>query len=118
MCIILNKRTIHDCFFRYVCFSSVADAQTLFALACVLTAFSLFGLGAFSSRFNSGTWYTTGAWVLMNGTSAAGVAYLIGWLMSEIVTMHECDDGANLITTMTATVASLVENTTADGLGP
>ena len=122
----------------YICFSSVADKDTLFGLACVFTAVALFGLGAFSSKFNSGTWYaqrpllscacarsppsaacavpakqprsnhatcsratvaarcspfaryTTGAWVLANGTTAAGVAYFIGWLMAEIVEVEHC----------------------------
>jgi len=74
----------------YICFSSVADKDTLFGLACAFTAVALFGLGAFSSKFNSGTWYTTGAWVLANGTTAAGVAYFIGWLMAEIVEVEHC----------------------------
>lgn len=65
----------------YIALSSVKDeAGFLFGIACGLTACALFALGAIKSRFSTQKWYTSGFWVLLNGSLAAGAAYLVGFL--------------------------------------
>eukprot|EP00039_Didymoeca_costata_P019651 m.338385 g.338385 ORF g.338385 m.338385 type:complete len:304 (+) comp18401_c0_seq1:115-1026(+) len=74
----------------YLAFSTVASKDSLFGIAIGLTIVALFALGAFSSRFNSRSWYSSGLWVLCNGVVAASVAYGVGRGISEIVGGTEC----------------------------
>merc|ERR1719453_1461050 len=95
----------------YVAFSTVVapgDSNTLFGIACALTAVALFGLGAFSSRFNSSTWYSQGLWVLGNGTTAAALSYLVGMGVAKIVN----DDAvAELVCNATANLTNVAGST-------
>jgi DNA damage-binding protein 1 len=86
----------------FIAFSAVVTDAEIFAIACVLTACALFGLGAFSSRFNNSHWFRSGLWVLLNGTTASAVAYLVGFALSEIVGSDDCDTLGNF--TVTATI--------------
>lgn len=74
----------------YVCFNTVLEANGLFGLSIGLTAVALFALGAFSSRFAASPWWRQGLFVMMNGATAAGVSYLVGYIMTEIVEIDEC----------------------------
>eukprot|EP00041_Stephanoeca_diplocostata_P039755 m.1637712 g.1637712 ORF g.1637712 m.1637712 type:complete len:304 (-) comp26088_c0_seq1:204-1115(-) len=74
----------------YLAFSTFLSKGSLFAISCVLTALALFGLGAFSSKFSSSTWYRGGFFVLLNGATAAGVAYLVGYVLTQIVDVGDC----------------------------
>ena len=79
----------------YVAFAAVVDdLDGLFGIACALTAVALFGLGAFSSRFNSSAWYTQGLWVLGNGVTASAIAYGVGMGVSKIVGTDDEDVAA------------------------
>jgi len=73
----------------YLAFSTINfktnRENALFAIACVLTAVALFVLGAVKSKFSTQTWWKSGLWVLLNGTLAAGAAYLIGYGLEQIV---------------------------------
>lgn len=90
----------------YVAFSSVTDdIDLLFGLACALTAVALFGLGAFSSRFNSSSWYSQGFWVLGNGITASSVAYGIGAGVASIV---GDEDAVECLNATITTVASSI----------
>ena len=78
-----------------------------FALACVLTAITLFGLGFLKGRLTSSNPIWAGAGVLVNGVLAAGKfprsyyhqrmcsirplgsAYLIGWGLAVAVNVSE-----------------------------
>jgi VIT1/CCC1 family predicted Fe2+/Mn2+ transporter len=52
----------------------------IFLIACILTALSLFVLGAIKSKFSVMVWWKSGLWVLLNGGIAAVVAFLTGYL--------------------------------------
>eukprot|EP00054_Salpingoeca_dolichothecata_P004781 m.31849 g.31849 ORF g.31849 m.31849 type:complete len:409 (-) comp14853_c0_seq2:123-1349(-) len=56
----------------------------LFLIACLLTAVALFVLGAIKSKFSTQSWYVSGSWVLMNGVLAAGIAYLVGFVLQVL----------------------------------
>ena len=74
----------------YVAFSSVLEKNGLFGMAIGLTIVALFALGAFSSRFAASPWWRQGLFVMANGGTAAGVAYLVSWLMTKIVEIEHC----------------------------
>ena len=82
----------------YLAFSTInfkTNRETsLFAIACVLTAVALFILGATKSKFSQQAWWKSGLWVLLNGTLAAGAAYLVGYVLEKIVGETTCP-GAN-----------------------
>eukprot|EP01128_Nolandella_sp_AFSM9_P011156 TRINITY_DN7871_c0_g1_i2.p1 TRINITY_DN7871_c0_g1~~TRINITY_DN7871_c0_g1_i2.p1 ORF type:complete len:228 (-),score=43.35 TRINITY_DN7871_c0_g1_i2:94-777(-) len=65
-------------------FDEVVDT-TLFIVACILTAVTLFGLGAVSSRFTIMEWWKSGAFYTAIGAVAAASSYFIGWGVSELV---------------------------------
>lgn len=62
----------------------------LFGIACGLTAVALFILGAVKSRFSTEHWFQSGCWVLFNGALAAGAAYLVGFIVDQIVDTKGC----------------------------
>jgi len=69
--------------------SSVSQKQVnfkvLFAVNCVLTAITMFALGAVSSIFSIDPWWKSGLWTLANGVVVAGASYFIGWIVNVIV---------------------------------
>jgi len=76
----------------YICFSTIngVTAEDLFGISCGLTAVALFFLGAYSSRFSKYPWYRQGVFVMVNGATAAAVAYLVGWGVSSAVNLDGC----------------------------
>lgn len=73
----------------YVAFSSLLEKDELFGLSIGLTAIALFTLGAISSRFAAQAFWKSGLFVLANGATAAGVAYLVGYIVQFIVDTEE-----------------------------
>lgn len=70
----------------YVAFSSLQlTVEALFAVACALTACTLFGLGMVKSQFTKMTWYRSGLEVLVLGSGTAMVAYFIGWFVETLL---------------------------------
>jgi len=69
--------------------SESENDNALFGIACGLTAVALFVLGAIKSRFSTQTWYYSGLMVLVNGSIAAGAAFLIGYLLEKLVNTDE-----------------------------
>eukprot|EP00003_Mantamonas_plastica_P022785 TRINITY_DN3948_c0_g1_i1.p1 TRINITY_DN3948_c0_g1~~TRINITY_DN3948_c0_g1_i1.p1 ORF type:complete len:281 (-),score=88.97 TRINITY_DN3948_c0_g1_i1:23-865(-) len=61
------------------------DLGTTFLISCLLTAATLFILGALTSKFSHSAWYIAGFKMLINGAVAAAASYLIGMLVSYIV---------------------------------
>ena len=61
-----------------------ADPQQLFLLSTMLTAVAFFTIGALKSRFVEQKWGWSGLETLLIGCSAAGLAYLIGYLLSNL----------------------------------
>lgn len=78
----------------YVAFagSSLSDG-VLFAIACVLTAIMLFALGAIKASLSNKKWYWSGLEILVMGSFTATVAYLIGFVVEEILAAagHDVD---------------------------
>jgi VIT1/CCC1 family predicted Fe2+/Mn2+ transporter len=56
-----------------------------FILAIILTAITLFALGAITSRFTVQAWWKSGLFTLINGAVAAGAAYAIGYAIDLAV---------------------------------
>merc|ERR1712146_501938 len=69
--------------------SESENDNALFGIACGLTAVALFVLGAIKSRYSTQTWYYSGLMVLVNGSIAAGAAFLIGYLLEKLVNTDE-----------------------------
>ena len=70
----------------YIAFagSDISD-NTLFIIACVLTAIMLFTLGALKSTLTNQKWWASGLEILVMGSITAGIAYLIGFIVEEIM---------------------------------
>jgi VIT1/CCC1 family predicted Fe2+/Mn2+ transporter len=60
------------------------DPATSFAISIVLSAVALFGLGAAKVLVTRGSWQQSGFEMLLVGGLAAGVAYLVGLLLSGL----------------------------------
>lgn len=63
---------------------SAGSFDPTFLIACILTGVTLFVLGVAKSRVTGQFWLISGTLVLLTGGAAAGVAYLIGWLMQPL----------------------------------
>ena len=50
----------------------------LFVVACVITAFALFGLGAYKARFNEKYYLRSGVETLVLGGLCALIAFVVG----------------------------------------
>jgi len=61
-----------------------------FIICSAITVLTMFGLGAYTSKFSPTKWYVGGAWVGANGGAAAAIAYFIGWALSKIVSGAQC----------------------------
>jgi vacuolar iron transporter family protein len=55
-----------------------------FLVACLLTATTLFSLGAAKSRVTGQHWLKSGLAVLLMGGIAASLAYLVGYLLEPL----------------------------------
>lgn len=55
-----------------------------FVLSTILSALALFGLGAAKSRFTGQKWFVSGLGVLGVGGFAAGLAFLVGYIVPLI----------------------------------
>jgi VIT1/CCC1 family predicted Fe2+/Mn2+ transporter len=64
-------------------FISVGPAAS-FEICIVLSALALFGLGAAKVLVTEGSWIRTGLEMLLVGGLAAGVAYLVGFLLTGL----------------------------------
>lgn len=65
-------------------FSSSTSIIT-FVVEIILTAVTLFALGAVKSRFTGERWWLSGLIVLFVGAIAAGASYLISWGLGELL---------------------------------
>jgi len=65
--------------------SKIASPDRTFGIACGLTGFTMFILGASTSKFTSESWLKSGAVMLLNGTVAAVSAFGIGELLSFLI---------------------------------
>ncbi|KAJ9435655.1 Vacuolar iron transporter 1 [Diplonema papillatum] len=61
------------------------DGWNVFMIACAATAATLFILGAVRGYLTAQFWVKTGFFMLLNGALAAGVSYLVGYLVSLAV---------------------------------
>ncbi|CAM9432065.1 unnamed protein product [Ascophyllum nodosum] len=57
----------------------------LFTVACVVTAATLFSMGAIKSQFGTRKWYTAGAEMLLLGGACAALAFEIGKAVDGLV---------------------------------
>jgi VIT1/CCC1 family predicted Fe2+/Mn2+ transporter len=62
------------------------DPVTSFAISIVLSAAALFGLGAAKVMVTERSWIRSGLEMLLVGGLAAGVAFLVGYLLSGLGT--------------------------------
>ncbi|MCA9084871.1 MAG: VIT1/CCC1 transporter family protein [Planctomycetaceae bacterium] len=53
-----------------------------FLWSTLLTGVAFFAVGAVKARFVSDKWYRSGTETLLVGSTAAGIAYIVGWLLS------------------------------------
>ena len=60
------------------------DAEASFAIAAFLSAAALFGLGAAKVLITERSWFRSGLEMLAIGGLAAGVAYLVGYLLQGL----------------------------------
>jgi VIT1/CCC1 family predicted Fe2+/Mn2+ transporter len=68
----------------YATKSSSDGYDPTFLISCLLTALTLFILGIVKGRLSGQPWWKGGLQVLITGGIAAGVAYLIGYLLEPI----------------------------------
>lgn len=61
------------------------DGDVVFGIACAVTGVTLFILGAVRGYLTSQHWLKCGLWMLLNGALAAGISYLVGYIVNEIV---------------------------------
>jgi len=61
-----------------------------FNVACILTLFTLFLLGAVKGSLTEAgqKWYVSGVYMAVNGAAAASVGYIVGALMKEIFNVY------------------------------
>jgi len=74
--------------FAYLIFFNINNWNSFnptFLVACILTGVALFALGAFKSKWESMSWWFSGFQVLFNGAIAAVAAYVVGFILKEIV---------------------------------
>lgn len=71
----------------YLIFHSInivdVDTDWKLIIAIILTCITLFGMGAVKGYYCNTNPFKSGIFVTMNGTFAAGLAYLIGWGLSQ-----------------------------------
>ena len=65
------------------------DKEVAFAVACVLTAITLFALGLVKAKVAGIPYLMSALGVLLNGTLAAAAAFFIGWGLGEITQVNE-----------------------------
>jgi vacuolar iron transporter family protein len=65
-------------------FPELNTEELLFTTACVVTAVTLFFMGAVKSFFSTQSWYYAGFETLLLGGACATVAYTIGQLVEHV----------------------------------
>merc|ERR1719331_3375968 len=65
--------------------ASNLGVQELFILSCMLTACTLFALGAFKARVTCQAWWKGGLEILIMGSCTAATAFIIGYVVELIV---------------------------------
>jgi len=89
-------------FLSFICFGSVpmwlfviahlsdwTDMDTLFGIACGLTAITMFALGAFKAQLTSQPRLKSGGLMMFNGVLAAASAYLVGWGLETLLDVRD-----------------------------
>jgi VIT1/CCC1 family predicted Fe2+/Mn2+ transporter len=59
-------------------------AQNQFLISCIITAITLFTVGALRQIVTGVKWFISGFEMLLIGGLSAGVAYLVGWILNVI----------------------------------
>ena len=59
--------------------------DSIFLLSCVATAATLFTVGSLRTIVTRGRWFVSGIEMLVVGSAAAGVSYLIGYLLRKLI---------------------------------
>ena len=80
-------------FVSFICFGMVPlfvylpqkDSIEIFIIACSATALTLFILGAVRGKLTRQHWLKCGLYMVMNGAVAAGISYLVGFLVGKAV---------------------------------
>eukprot|EP01060_Flectonema_neradi_P037034 TRINITY_DN7340_c0_g1_i1.p1 TRINITY_DN7340_c0_g1~~TRINITY_DN7340_c0_g1_i1.p1 ORF type:complete len:319 (+),score=77.79 TRINITY_DN7340_c0_g1_i1:67-957(+) len=80
-------------FVSFICFGMVPlfvylpqkDGINVFIIACSATAVTLFVLGAVRGKLTRQHWLKCGLYMVLNGAIAAGISYLVGFLVGEAV---------------------------------
>lgn len=67
------------------------DMNSLFAIACVLSAMTLFLLGAIKTKFSVMPWWKGGLEILFMGSFTALASYLVGWAVNAILAASGTD---------------------------
>ena len=66
-------------------YSGVKKSSTIFAVACAMTACTLFLLGWTQAAITGPHRFKTGGLMTINGGLAAAAAYLVGWGLEHVV---------------------------------
>ena len=66
-------------------YSGVTKSSTIFAVACAMTALTLFLLGWTQAHITGQHRFKTGTLMAINGGLAAAAAYLVGWGLEHAV---------------------------------
>ncbi len=66
-------------------YNTFINEQVLFIISCTVSALMFFILGAVKTKFSRKKWYYGGMEILVMGSSTAAVAYLVGFLVEEII---------------------------------
>lgn len=65
--------------------STKAGIDGVFGIAVALTAAALFMLGSVKAKFTGQVWWRSGFLMLVNGGAAAALAYLVGFVLSDVI---------------------------------
>ena len=66
-------------------YAGVKTSSTIFAVACAMTAVTLFFLGFTQAHITGQHRLKTGTLMTINGGLAAAAAYLVGWGLEHVV---------------------------------
>ena len=78
-------------YFKYHSHCRARDAQSVvFALDCVVTMLTMFGLGAAKAKVTNTSIIQQGFLMCVNGALACGAGYLISWALSSLLKEEDC----------------------------